>query len=624
MIRSLVFSLLLVVLFMSGSTFAQTPKPNKPVKLNEQEIRPTSPIRMPRQLSPFDDKMRLIRRLVSTRNYSGAMAMLETLYEEKPDDNQVINLLQVCYRQLKLYFKMEAITRRRLEQYPNNLSFQLTLSEMICLQGNVKDGLVEYQKAINLVIDKDQSRVLIVIRSLMAQGFEDEAFELIVTTRKRLDQPNLFGISAGAIQEKKKEYEAAFAEYLPLLREDTTRPAADAERKIVALLAFGESSQVIEGVLLAEVENSHSTRLLNLVSSHYLKEGRFDDATELAIRQDSLERDNGQSLLFFMQQCSDHDAHKPIVRVAEYFLIKYPKAAYRRDVLNKFGTALAETGQIDSAIVVFSEVARRSAGNSIGSTALHTIGLIYLEQLNDPNRALIYFDSVLNRPQRGRGYLLSLKDIPESYMQLGDTKTAGEKYRDLKTFSITDDIAEEVDFNLGLIQFYNKQYDSAKVSFKKLMVDYPKGLYVNDALKIMMLINRSEGSGDDIYQYSTAHLFRRMKQPDSVEARLTILTESNSAVLADIALYEISLTKLEQADTTSALMVVESLIERFPESYYTPYGMKMKADFLMDDPRTLEEATGIYSLLLREHPNYPFISDVRKRMRGLNNPEPSS
>jgi len=71
-------------------------------------------------------------------------------------------------------------------------------------------------------------------------------------------------------------------------------------------------------------------------------------------------------------------------------------------------------------------------------------------------------------------------------------------------------------------------------------------------------------------------------------------------------------------DTSSALVSIDKLTGEFPDSYYSPYGMKIKADILLEKPESVEQAATIYRLLLEKYPNYPFISDVRKKMRQMN------
>jgi hypothetical protein len=68
-------------------------------------------------------------------------------------------------------------------------------------------------------------------------------------------------------------------------------------------------------------------------------------------------------------------------------------------------------------------------------------------------------------------------------------------------------------------------------------------------------------------------------------------------------------------DSTSALESIDRLDSAFVDSYYRPYGLKLKADMLAGKAETLDAAKAIYRQLLEQFPNYPFASDIRKRLK---------
>jgi tetratricopeptide (TPR) repeat protein len=126
-----------------------------------------------------------------------------------------------------------------------------------------------------------------------------------------------------------------------------------------------------------------------------------------------------------------------------------------------------------------------------------------------------------------------------------------------------------------------------------------------------------EAEQDDtlLYDYSNALLFEQMRQYDSMVARLESVVEAENQALADVALYRLARVSFDHFDTTTAMGYIDRLTEDFPESYYTPFGQKTRADVLMSDPDTRDKAVEIYRELLKQHPNYPFTSAVREILR---------
>jgi TolA-binding protein len=174
-----------------------------------------------------------------------------------------------------------------------------------------------------------------------------------------------------------------------------------------------------------------------------------------------------------------------------------------------------------------------------------------------------------------------------------------------------------VSYNLALIDFYAHRYDSSGARFRKLMVDYPRGYYVNDALRLVMLMTEAADNTGLLDDYSSALLFLERHLPDSARARLQQLVDHDNQALADVALFTLIDVHLSQADTTAALDAIERLVVEFEASYYAPFGIKRKADLLVARPEGVETARELYRRLLQDYPNYPFSSEVRKRLREL-------
>ncbi|MEW5995050.1 MAG: tetratricopeptide repeat protein, partial [Candidatus Zixiibacteriota bacterium] len=172
-------------------------------------------------------------------------------------------------------------------------------------------------------------------------------------------------------------------------------------------------------------------------------------------------------------------------------------------------------------------------------------------------------------------------------------------------------------YYLALIRFFDKEFDSSRVALRKLLVDYPRRFYVNDALQLLTLMDRAENERDLLYEFSGALLFEQMRQPDSTAVKLELLAQGPNRALADIALYRLALLKLRLSDTVTAVGYIDRLENDFPESYYLPYALKAKADVCFSRADDREQARAIYRRLLEEYPNYPFISEVREIIRAL-------
>jgi outer membrane protein assembly factor BamD (BamD/ComL family) len=200
-------------------------------------------------------------------------------------------------------------------------------------------------------------------------------------------------------------------------------------------------------------------------------------------------------------------------------------------------------------------------------------------------------------------------------IRLGDVKSAAARLEHITAQQFTEDIMEEARYRQALLRLFDHQFDSTKAALKKLMVDYPRGLYVNDAMQLVIDLDQALPETKLLTIYADALWNDLRRKPDSARAALAQLADSPDQALADVALYRLAGVELSERDTTAALATLGRLTGDFPESFYRPYGLKLKADLLMARPGQAGQAKEIYRELLEKYPNSPFVSDVRKKLR---------
>ncbi len=566
--------------------------------------------------SEADQKVRVARMLIKQKNYQAASALLETLYEDDTGNPVIINLLLTCYDHLGYYLKAETLTRRLVESDPNNYVYRLRLAEILSRQAKQDEAKAVYSQAIALIASDDIPRYRTILQSMIGCGLEEMALALIDTVRERLTDPALFALDRGEILERQNNYQQATLEFFVGLG-DSSRTASESEKKLLALLNYPESSAEAEKALLGQTNRKVNARAARILSSFYLKAERFDRAFEFAVLQDSLEAQKGSSLFNFMHSCQERKLYHQVTRMAKDILSNYQDHPILGETYFLYGDALVQLGRFDDAVVTYDTIFATFPRVQEKAEALFLIGDIYLNYLNDYSRAITYFDSVITHYNAGLGYLNSRLALPYCYLRQGQLEKSRTSFEELLTRRLNEDMKEAVEYNLALILFFEKQLDSSRVSFGKLLVDYPRGFYVNDALQLLFLLEEAEGGEGLLYDFSNALLFEQMRMPDSTSAKLLLIADDPNRALADIALYKLAMLSLNRPDSSTAIKFIDRLAEEFPESYYLPYGLKTKADMYLAKPDGVEQARSIYRQLLEKYPNYPFISEVRKTMRQL-------
>ena len=574
------------------------------------------------------DKLQMARRLIGSQRYQEAADLLETIYQSDPDNDQVQNLLRACYDQSKQYPKAELLARKMLEKQPTNFGLRIYLAETLVRMSRLEEALSEYDRAAatferSAPIEAN-SYLRGLVRSLVANDLDSVALTRIDQARMKTGDATLLAAERGGIFEKRQQYRQAVSEYLPPLLRDTTTEARQAERRLVAMLEFEGSAAQVEPMLKDVADSTSSVRIMTLLADHFMKAGRFDEAFSYCLRQDSLEGGSGIPLLMFARSCQDRRAWEQVVRMADIILQRKSGGEFTTDASLQKARALAELGRPEEAAEVYRQLAAGTDNPQVRGDAVYGLGVLASNYLHDYESALTFYDSVVANYPRGQQYIYARKEIPICHLRLGHTEEARTGLSALLKSRLSEEIQEEVVYLTGLAEFFDKKYDTAEAIFRKLIVDYPKGFYVNDALGLVLTISDAKTAGPALDQYSEARYAAFQGNTASARVSLVTLAGDSTSVLADLALYELTRLELAAADSTAAAGFVDRLDREHPESYYRPLGLKMKADMQVQSGRDLKQAMEIYRVLLENYSEYPFAREVREKLRDLDSRVPAS
>jgi tetratricopeptide (TPR) repeat protein len=568
--------------------------------------------------SESQQKIQLAQRLIRQRNYEPAERLLEVALAEDSANQVIQAMLLTCFLELKHHFKSEALLEEMLLEEPRNFNYNLMLAEVQSQMGEEEKALASYAVTMYLIPPDDTIRFLQLVSSQVTYGLEDAALYLIDSLRTATGDPRLLALPRAQVFEKQGKYDKAVDEYFPLLTEDTTRLAIEAERRIFAMLAFEGSAEATSKALQSRSERGGTARAMRLLATHYMATEDFDRAFDYSLKQDSLETQKGDALLYFMHQAKEKKRFDQVLRMGDMLMARYQNAPGLLGAYFSYAGALVQTERYDSAITIYHHIISISPSANDKAEALFQVGQVYAEHLNDCRTAIAVYDSVATSYRRGFGYINALREIPLCFIRLGELPSAEQAYLRLSALKVNDEVAEEILYHQGLIQFFEKEFDTAQSMFNRVIVEYPRGLFVNDALRLLMTVTEAEGNDTLLYDYAAALRFRMQRNEDSARVKFEDLVNTSQKSLADVSLLTLAEMALDRQDTTAALGNVERLMTEFPESYYVPFGVKLKADILVRKPATYDEAVGLYRQLLQAYPNFPESSEVRNILRLLN------
>jgi len=586
-------------------------------QVDSKVVPPPRTVKARSQTTGEDQRMIVARRLVNNRDYENAANLLEAINDSLPDNTVVETLLLRCYENLGHYVKGETLARKMLKANPGQVTFALKLAELLAKQEKTNEAGEVYSQTLAMMGSNDTNGLTRVITSMLNNGVDSLTYHLIDSLRHQRAEVSLFGLEKGQALEKQKKYREAVREYNAVLAVDTTRLAMQAEKRLLELLAFVETEPLVIEILTTADNFSDNQRAIRLLTSHFIRTGQYDRAFEFSLKQDSTENLNSRALMFFMRQCSERQKSRQVIRMGEYILGENRPGFSTLNTYRLLGEAYAATEQFQKALAVNSKLIDLTPEAAQKAEVLASNGYIYLYGLSDCDSALICFDSVVLQYPQGFGFVNALRGVPLAQLGKGELETSRRAFIALNRRHLNPDLKEEIAYYLASLDFFEHRFDSATTGLRKLMIDYPRGLYVNDALELLMVMTEAEEDTSRLIDYAAAWLYEIRREIDQARRQWEKMTTDNNSALADNALYRGIKLDLMRGDTLQAEDHLKQLQDDFPDSYYLPWALHTRGDLALTSKEGRTQARECYRQLLEDFPNYPFVSEIREKLRDL-------
>ena len=563
------------------------------------------------------DNFTMIHQLLAQGAYISAANMLESMYELRPDERNIVNLLYICYTELKAYSKAEMLLLRQLEKNENDYLFQFQLLEVY--QKTAVDSSVN--KQIDNILSRfpgDKDIYLNIVQVLIRDGYTDKAAELILRAREEFNDKNLYTIHLATLYETRQSYYDAVMEYFRATETDSAT-AVQAERKTAALIRYPlapeEAARAFVDILDSLPNNLYALKYL---SETYIRQGKFSEAFEAVVRIDSVLNKEGRELLGYLRKCRERKLYDQVLMTSEYFERMYPKSQILMNYRSYSAEALRGLGQPYRAIEVYNSIIDSTVNRRDRYTAMYEIGNIYRYDLIDYDSARIIYDSVTADCPYGRIIYMTNLEKANLLLVEGELEKAAKSFAGLVSPLMPEEQLEYLEYTQAMIEFLEKKFESAEVKFRKLLQKYPRGFYLNDALNYSLIIGESFLVVPEVLsEYSEALLFNYRLMPDSMESRFLSIINQPLSPLTGVSCYQLAEFYALNEKNEKAFEVIDKMEKEFHEEYFYPYCLKIKGDIYSSDETNKDKASEIYRLILTDYGNYPFLGEIRKKLQEL-------
>jgi len=179
-------------------------------------------------------------------------------------------------------------------------------------------------------------------------------------------------------------------------------------------------------------------------------------------------------------------------------------------------------------------------------------------------------------------------------------------------------VREELVYRLAELAWFEEDLDGAQEIWSGLTVDFPTSVWVNDALRYIILLSTfSEVARGDLVALGRAEALARRGQSDSALTILGGLRASPEAPLSPWAVMLAAQIHLQSEQTDSALVLWDGYAEQYPDDADAPYALVSAARLCEEQLGQPERAVVRYRRLLEAYPRSHWAQEARGRIRSL-------
>jgi len=563
----------------------------------------------------FIQKFNIAVQYFNFGNYSEAAKILSELYRRQPQNERVFNLLKESYQKLQAYQPQEELLLDWLSHSPDDYLSIAELGEVQLALGRVQEAQKSFQKALSLAEDK----VIVYVKiasAYLTQKQPQEAVAVYLKARRNSGSPYLFSRELAQVYEAMGQTEKALQEYFNYYNEDTNR-APEIEMLVKTLLEKKEKLALVERFLKRKIEQSPQEVLAyQLLGEVYLEKEDYHQALGVYQILDRLLKAEGELVLSFVESCISQSQLEIARRGVNFVLQKYPQSDSRTHAQFILAEIYRKQDNYSSALEVLQQILSASPAEKDKVKALFLAGQISFEQ-KDFASALYYYKTLAERqtfPQLVQQALLGMGD---SYLAGGKKDSALICYRKLTKPNLSPEIRENILFKLGEFFFLTQEFDSASTYYNQIAREAPRSPLANDALeRLRILIGHKTLDSAGLALFSQSQWLAFQGKHQLALEKLQELKNSSGS-LKELAYLEEAKLLQKQKDWKNSLGVLQELSQKHPESYYTPWALKLCADLYQDHLQQPALALELYQRILREYPQALFLEEVRQRVKQL-------
>lgn len=454
--------------------------------------------------------------------------------------------------------------------------------------------------------------------------------------RRKLKDDHLFTLDLANLYSYQGQTYKAAREFLHHVRVQSE--ARDFVRNQILQLSRDDTSyaavvRALEEEVHAKDANLPVRRLL--IDVHFQQKA-YERAFEQSQTLDRLEGREGLEVLNFANLTFQNQLYRVALKAYEFFVERYSNAPQAEMGIARCyenmdgpggpqaGDSAAARGIIKEnefstkAIEAYRSILAKYPKSEWSAEAHYRSGQICFKKFFDLDEALQHYRAALeDYPATSFRWDIRFS-MAECWMVQGKLDVLRKEMAGLLRESRSLEISDRAAFVLGETAFYEGNLDSSRAVFSRLAYRQD-GLFVNDALVYVLLLQESEKERANMTDFSKAMFTaRKRKYSEAVELLDELAGRlSKDSPLLDDVLYQRAVNLLKQGRYTEAVHTLSGIVNNLPNSPLADLSQKTIAETLDQSMGDSQAAMAKYREFLLRFPRSIYVEPVRKRLRLL-------
>lgn len=580
-----------------------------------------------------DSQFRLARQFEQLGQYEQAANLYKTLYANYPQNYTYFEGLRRNLLRTKKYPELISLIQTRLRQNPRDIQMKTQLGDVYFRMG---DEIHAYRvwNGILQNYPRNQSVYRIVASVLLQNRMFDKAIDVYLQGRKAIGKDNLFALELAQLYTFQQIYPKAADEYLRFLKAQPYQ-LAFVQNQIARFPLDETTFPAVEKEIRKWVKkHPRNYTLRKLLEGFYQSFGDYKSAFREILVLEKLKTSGGRkkripgtALYQFALDTYREKEFSISEKAFQKLLSDFPDFPRKDRATYYFADISYKTGEYDRAQALYQHVIDQFPKSSWSLEALLRMGDIFLNQRNNPEQAIGYFERIIRNFPNTRQQTVATFHLVDCYISEGNLEKAVSVLQNSLNGSALSSgkvrsLQNEALFKLAQLDFYQKNFDGSLKSIKKILQNNDgnyDGAYVNDALDLQLLIQENKDTHPRALGLfaNGMYLSRRNLYTAAVDSLLRAVSLDSQAPLADRALLEAGRIKEKTKDWYGAIKIYQLLVTSYSTSVYSDEALNRVGMIYEKDLKDFEKARQTYEAILIQYPQSVLGDELRKKLRDL-------